>query len=245
VFVHFAFGSLGKQGRIAEQTTHVIELILAERRLLISRCKEFIPVLPKGGAKSIPSEMFEITGKGEVSVTFPSPKKDPNWYDRLPDSKEIHYLPIDVSMICFTKITFNQLSSSNHHAEYGKCGLVFSGPFLKSKGIRPVTYYTESSLWNDELIKTWNQNQKGLSKKDKKDLEREIVIYRKPANLFSSFRQSKHRIAFDENAAVDYLYFSEKDLFMVITPDLESKRRLESFFESNWSCQPKINIYPG
>jgi len=273
VLIHFAFGSLGKQGKIEEQTKQVIELILQEKKLLVSKCKEFIPAFPQKGAKRIPPEMFKVTGDGEASATF-YPKEDPNWLSKLPDDNTIHYLATDVPMVCFIKISFNQLRSSNHHTEYGKFGLVFTEKFLKGKGIRPVFYYTESSLWNDELIKRWNQSHKSLSNKDKTDLEREIVNYRKPATLVPSFKESvsmkltrategttleyltydrypdgynftkekEHRIVFDKG--VDYLYFGEDDLFMVITPDLKSKGEVDSFLKRNWSNQPRVELYP-
>lgn len=43
---------------------------------------------------------------------------------------------------------------------------------------------------------------------------------------------------------VDYLYFGEDDLFMIITPDLKSKGEVESFLKRNWSEQPKVEVYP-
>jgi len=273
MFIHFAFSSLGKQGNTEEQTQRVIELILQEKRLLVSKCKEFIPIYPTKGAKRIPPEMFKVTGDGEVSATF-HPKEDPDWFSKLPDNTRIYYLPMDVPMICFIKIPFNQLKSLTHCAEYGKLGLVLTDSFLKSKGIRPVSYYTESSLWNDELIRKWNSEQDRMSKKGRLDLEREILSYHKPATLFSTFKESvgmrigrdsqgtilkyftydrypdnydftkekEHRIVFNEG--VEYLYFHEGDLFMVIAPDLKSKGEVESFLKRSWSSLPKVEVYP-
>ena len=99
MLIHFAFGSLGKQGKTEEQTKRVIELILREKRLLVSKCKEFIPAYPRKGAKRIPSEMFKVTGDGEASATF-YPQKDSDWLNKLPDDTTIRYLPMDVPMIC-------------------------------------------------------------------------------------------------------------------------------------------------
>lgn len=273
MLIHFAFGSLGKQGRIEEQTNQVIELILREKRLLVSKCKEFIPVYPMRGAKRIPPEMFKVTGNGEVSATF-HPKEDPDWSNKLPDDTIIHYSPVDVPMICFIKIFFNQLKTSSHFAEYGKFGLVLTNGFLRNKGIKPVFYYTESSLWNDELIRKWNYDKNRMSSKDKADLVREIVSYRKPATLFPSFKESvimkvtrasegttlefltydRYPDNYDfsrENEyrivfddGVGYLYFGEDDLFMIITPDLKSKDEVESFLKRNWSKQPKVVVCP-
>ena len=62
VFIHFAFGQLGKAGKEEEQTELVLQHILARRRLKVSRCVEFLPGFPPPGAKSIP------TTKGKVLV---------------------------------------------------------------------------------------------------------------------------------------------------------------------------------
>ena len=188
MFIHFAFGLLGKQGKIEGQTVSIIEYILKEKRLKISKCKEFIPAFPRPGNKSIPWESFKVTNDG-LSATF-YPKKDPDWYNRIPYDRAIHFLPVDMSMICFIKISFTQLKKSTHSKEYGKFGIVLTDTFLKAKGINPVYYYTEQSLWNDPLIKKWNYSVKLLYNKEKAELEKEIVSYRKPATLFPSFKKS-------------------------------------------------------
>jgi hypothetical protein len=239
----------------------------------VSKCIEFIPAYPEKGAKRIPSAMFKVTGDGEASATF-YPKEDPHWLDKLPDDTTIHYLPMDVPMICFIRASFSQLRRSTHSAEYGRFGLAFADGFLKSSGIKPVFYYTESSLWSDELIMRWNSDKSRTSGKDKADLEREILSYRKPATLFPTFKESttmklsgghqgttleyltydrypdgydftkekEHRIVFAEG--VDYLCFSEDDLFMAIAPDSKSKGEVESFLRRNWSNQPRVEVYP-
>jgi hypothetical protein len=43
---------------------------------------------------------------------------------------------------------------------------------------------------------------------------------------------------------VDYLYFDESYLVMVITPDLKSQGEIKAFFKHNWSSQPKVEVYP-
>ena len=128
--------------------------------------------------------------------------------------------------------------------------------FLKGKGIHPVEYYTEESIWTNPLITQWNYYTRNKIHPEKhKEMQDEIVNYRKPATLFPSFlrlttieinktsegltarrytydrypegydftKENEHRIVFAEE--VDYLYFKEDDLFMVITPDLESRVR--------------------
>ncbi len=272
MFIHFAFGSLGKQGETEEQTEQVIEHILKEKRILVSKCKEFIPRFPIKGAKRIPREMFEVKDDG-IAATF-YPKEDPNWLGKLPDDTKIHYLPMDVPMICFIKISFNQLRASTHSREYGKFGIALAEKFLKVKGIQPVHYYTEDSLWNDSIIKRWNYNQNKLTATEKKDLEKEILTYRKPASLFPSFKESvmtkltrtskgmkveyltydryqegynfknenEYRIAFNES--VDYLYFDEGDLFMIITPNLKAKNKIEAHLREEWTQQPQVKLFP-
>jgi hypothetical protein len=273
MLIHFAFGSLGKQGKTEEQTKQVINYVLQEKRLLVSKCKEFIPAYPKKGAKRIPSEMFKVTGEGEASVTF-NIKEDPNWLSKLPDDTTIHYLPMDIPMICFVKMSFNQLKSSTHSKEYGKFGLVFTDIFLKNKGVKPVYYYTEMSLWSDPLIKRWNSEGDKMSRLEKEKLEREILSYRKPASLFHTFQESvtikmsraseettieyltydrypenydftkekEHRIVFDNG--IEYLHFTEEDLFIVIVPDVKSRDDVANCLRQNWSKHPIIEVYP-
>ena len=111
MFIHFAFGSLGKQGKTEEQTKLVVEYILKEKRLLVSKCTEFIPAFPIKGAKKIPRDLWEITDygmKADLDI------KDQNWFSKLPDDTMIHYLQQDVPMICFIKIAFNKLRISTH-----------------------------------------------------------------------------------------------------------------------------------
>jgi len=132
--------------------------------------------------------MFKPTDDG-VAATF-YPQKDPKWLETLPDDTSIHYHPVDVPMICFIKISFNQLKNSTHSNEYGRFGIVLTDSFLKVNGLRPVQYYTEESLWRDPLIIMWNQHEKELNRAQRSQLVKEIVSFRKPASLFPSFRQS-------------------------------------------------------
>ena len=272
MYIHFAFGALGKQGKKEEQTNQVIECILKWKRFKVSKCKEFLPVFPIKGAKRIPREMFKVTEDG-LEATF-HPKEDPAWLEKLPDDKTIHYLPLDVPMICFIKTSFSKLRTSVHSSEYGKFGIVLNDKFLKESGIRPVYYYTEESLWRDPLIRKWNAGERILSASEKTDLEKEIVSYRKPAFLFPSFRESvitkitrdtegvsieyltydrypegydftgeaEHRLLFNEG--VEYFYFDESDLHMIITPNSSAQIRIIDYLNNNWAKQPYVVQYP-
>lgn len=269
MFIHFAFGTLAKQGKIDEQTEEVIEFILKEKRLKASGCTEFIPVLPQPNTKRIPMEMFKKTNTGiEAEIELSK-------LHELPDNNTIAYLPMNVSMVCFIKIAFNKLKESSHQNEYGKFGLVLTDSFLKKKGIKPVLYYNEESLWRDSLILKWNRYvDKGLTKEERAELEREILAYRKPAKLFPSFaksvtaviqstgqqsdvkfikydryeenydftRENEYRIIFDK--VTDYLYFDERDLFMIFTPDLKAKAKIEAYLNKTWERRPTIKVYP-
>lgn len=274
MLIHFVFGQLGKQGNTEEQTRLVIENILAEKRLLISQCTEFIPALPLAGAKKIPSKMFDVAkdedGQGVVSATIETKK-----VHQLPDDTEIVYLPVTVSMICFIQIAFNQLISSPHSQEYGKFGLVFEKGFLRSEGVQPVGYYTEQSLWNDPFINQWSNSRNSKDSTKKHKLQKEITLYRKPATYFPSFaeqtmmkvaknakgtilehchkydryktgydfrNEQEYRIAFEESQ--DYMYFTEKDLYMIITPDSVAKSKIDSYLSKEWDHLPLVKVFP-
>ena len=273
VLIHFAFGSLGKQGLTTEQTEKFINLVLKEKRLQVSKCVEFIPVLPIKGDKRIPIEMFKSTGEAYVSATF-YPRQDPNWLEKLPDDTKISYLPVDVSMICFIRITFNQLGTSGHHREYGKLGLILTTDFLTSHGAKPVSYYSEKSVWQDVAVKKWNYELHSLSKQERLELENEIVSYRKPAVLLPSFKEKRMKLTgttqgvalefhpkyerypigydFERENEVrivflneeQYLYFEERDLYMIIAPDPQAKRTIESFLYQYYTKRPAVKLYP-
>jgi hypothetical protein len=268
MFIHFAFGALGREGEIQEQTKVVIDCILKEKRLKANKCEEFIPIFPDQNSKPIPLKPFKaVEGRTDLVVA----KID---RERIVDIDNIRYLPEDVPMICFIKIAFSQLKNSMLHKEYGKLGIVLTNDFLRARGIKPVHYYTEESLWNDQLIKKWNYDAEGLNKGEKSKLAKEIVSFRKPAKLFPSFRKSvthiiqfgsgkpqtsyftynryaegydftkenEYRIVFDEGN--EYLHFKEDDLYMIIAPNLEAQKTIETFLNENWRAKPKVKVYP-
>lgn len=185
MFIHFTFGSLAKENRIEEQTEKVIELILEKRRLKPSPCPEFMPAYPTPGIKMIPGDLKVEGNKvilGEIKLG------EPTKLLRIPAEKAITYLPVDVNMICFIRISFSQLPSSGIHEYYGKFGIVLTNNFLKKRGIKPVEYYTEESVWTNPLIKRWNHyTRNNLYPEKHKELQDEIVSCRKPATLFPSF----------------------------------------------------------
>lgn len=193
---------MGKQLRSDEQTEKVIDLILKDKRLKVSKCDEFLPSLPNPSVKSIPLGIGKPITSGNI-VSWNINQNDPKLKDRLPDDKTIYYSRVEVQMICFINIAFHELKTSPHQKEYGKFGLVFDSNFLKRQGIKEVQYYSEDSLWTDPLIVRWNkyqwnnaiQSMNGnkanlIPDSEIKTLQEEILTYRKPASLFPSFRKS-------------------------------------------------------
>ena len=187
MFIHFAFGPLGKQGKTEEQTEQVIELILKNKRLKPSECPEFVPAFPDPRAKRIPLGDLRVKNDKVVIADIGIKEELPNLLN-APSDRRITYLPTPVKMLCFIQISFNQLATSLHSRHYGKFGIVLNNNFLKKEGIKPVEYYTEESVWTNPLIIKWNHYAKNnLYPEKHKDLQDEIVSYRKPATLFLSF----------------------------------------------------------
>jgi len=269
MFIHFAFGELGRKGCIQEQTERVLKDIISLKRLKISKCKEFIPAFSPRGAKEIPWGKFTKINDG-LGATIALDE-----IRSLPAASSIRYLPVDVPMICFIKTVFNALKNSPHKDYYGKFGIVLSDAFLKSKGIKSVMYYTEANLAQDDLVKTWNHiNFTGQGKERLKDLQNEITLYRKPAFLFPNFKNSiqaqisrkneevaieyftynrypdnydfrleqEYRIAFKEGG--EYLHFDVNDISMIIVPNKEAMASVDEYLCKNWSVKPKLVIFP-
>ena len=264
MFIHFTFSELAKQGQIEEQANCVIEKILKEKRLKASECPEFVPLFPDTRGVRITYGEPRVSGD---TVVLPITNEVPE--------RNITYLPCDVKMLCFIKTSFSQLSTSPHSQQYGKFGIALTDNFLRGKGIKPVEYYSEKSVWTNPLIKKWNYYARNhLYPEKHKELQDEIVNYRKPATLFPSFRKlttiqinrtadelTARRYTYNRypegydfrkekewriifNKGKDYLYFDEGDLFMVITPDSKVKRKIETFLSQNWNKQPRIEEFP-
>lgn len=270
MFIHFAFGTLGREGKIQEQTKVVIDCILKEKRLKANKCQEFIPTFPDKNSKPIPLKPFKAV-EGRTNLVVAEVDRE-----RIVDTNSIRYLPEDVPMICFIKIAFSQLKNSMLHKEYGKLGIVLTNDFLRARGIQRVHYYTEESLYTDPLIFKWNHDWPNgkISAVEARQLQKEITAYRKPATLFPSFgksgthiiqfgsgkpqtsyftynryatgydftKENEYRIVFDEG--IEYLHFKEDDLYMIIAPNLEAQKTIETFLNENWRAKPKVKVYP-
>ncbi|OGD54615.1 hypothetical protein A3K80_05000 [Candidatus Bathyarchaeota archaeon RBG_13_38_9] len=272
MFIHFAFGQLGKQGKIIEQTEKVISTILTEKRLVARNCTEFLPAFPVRG-KPLPLKLpAKITkdDMGRPTVWF---KIGDEVKNRQPNYEEITFLPSDVAMICFINISFNDLKTSPHSKEYGKFGIVLKTQFLKSVGIRPVLYYSEESLWYDPEIIAWNSAAR-RNEKNLKAIQDEILAFRKPETYFRRFadlttitmrikpdnvtvspykydrypvgydfrKEHEHRIVFQSEN--DDLQFKEDDVYMLIVPTLDAKNQIISYLKNKWKQPPLIEVFP-
>lgn len=274
MFIHFAFRSLAREGRIDKQADSVIELVLEKKQLKACRCYEFVPVYsqPDVSGWTIDIEQTAAFNKDRLG--------DGNYLEIISahsNTTRAIYLPHQVNMLCFIKTAFNKLSGSPHTAVYGKLGLVFTNTYLKSIGINQVVYYSESSVLEDPLIKKYNEISKCTNPdaQERQRLIREITYCRKPATLFPSFRESaiatiqkkegntfiRHWIYDDYDEGYDftnenewrvvvdegeqYVKFQESDLYQVIVPNAEFKKRIETYLSQKWHVRPKVEICPG
>ncbi len=185
MFIHFAFSQLGKQVRIIEQTGKVISTILTEMRLVARNCTEFLPAFPISG-KPIPLRLPARIVKDEEGCPTVWFRTEDQGKDKKPNIDEIKFLPNNVPMICFINISLSDFRASPHSKEYGKFGLVLNTEFLNSSGLRPVSYYSEESLWHDPDVIAWN-NAVWANEKNQKTMQDEILAYRKPAKYFQAF----------------------------------------------------------
>ncbi|MCX5832591.1 MAG: hypothetical protein NT140_12025 [Deltaproteobacteria bacterium] len=174
-------------------------------------------------------------------------------------------------------VSFEQLPMHPHKEQYGKLGLVFDNEYLSKNKIRKVYYYKEESLFYDPIVLQWNHyfayksNLSPIEILRKKELEEQILAYRKPHTLFNSFSESR-KLAVNNNGVriadvyerypigyefckenewrissqsnEDYLNFEEKDLKAVITSDEKSTKQLERYFATEWNVSPDILVFP-
>ena len=193
---------------------------------------------------------------------------------------DIHFLPSEVSMLCFIKSPLKKMARSPHSLQYGRFGIVLTDDFLNRKRIKAVQYYEELSLFTDPLVTKWNikfaykPNLNSAERREKHDLQTQILAFRKPATLFESFRESRllaiknvvgqvdmeiidaydrYSIGYDfreekewriVSHSEDFLSFSENEFFMVIVPDAGCKSALQNYFDENWKKIPQIEAFP-
>jgi hypothetical protein len=274
MFIHFAFGQLGKQGKVIEQTEKVISTILTEKCLVARYCTEFLPVFPP------PGEACRLNLKLPAKITKDDKGRPTVWLrigdqdkDKQPTHNEITFLPSDVPMVCFINISFDDLKASPHSKEYGKFGIVLNTQFLKSVGLKPVLYYSEESLWHDPEIIVWNDAAR-RNDKNLKAMQDEIVAYRKPETYFrrfadlttimirkttdniavSHYKYDRYPVGYDfrkehEHRIVfqsenDHLQFKVDDVYMVIVPTLDTKTQIFSYLKDKWKRLPFIEVFP-
>lgn len=260
--IHFAFGGLGKAGMPVEQIDQFINNILTKKQLKYSICEEFIPIPKKSDMGNINLDI----NKGELNNGHFTV-----FTDDIIESPKIHYLPVDVSMVCFIEIAYKKLALSLHHQEYGKLGIAFTQEFYDRNDLQRVSYYSEKMILKDPLIKKYEEGQGILDPKLLNNISSEITKYKKPKKLYKNFSRStvaaiknglklefytysrypenynfenenEHRFVTEESK--EYLGFCEKDVYQIIVPDEEAKRKVSKYIEYNWAYKPKISVFP-
>jgi len=271
LLIHFAFGKYRDNPEI--QLKKVLNDILKKKCLLFGKNPEFIPRLlpqyhPKFNGAKIYQIPIEIMNKGPNYIDINATKQS-----NL-SKNHFNYIREDVKMICFIDISVNNIVNSIHIKQYGRFGIVFRNTFLYKKGIKKVHYFKESELFCDDKVLKWNfqyayrSNLNSQELIDKRELEIEILAYRKPAKMFSSFinlrrlnlkamevenvydrycigynfkKEREWRIVSSEDT---YLDFSESDLSLIFVPNNKIQRKLIQYFKTNWSIIPKVEICP-
>ena len=284
MFIHFSLGKY--KDNTLKQTDELVNKVLKKKRLWFRENSEFIPVFPPEWnkrfiGKEICHVELESFAKSIVETNYEA-KANLDKIKTFSPQFNCHYLRDSIEMICFIKISLSDLKKSFHFNQYGKLGLVFENRYLRLQGIRQVEYYEENSVFEDPLIIEWNNKyayNPSLSdeeNKAKKELEKRILAFRKPAMLFPSFSESRlmkmertkddfsveiedaysrYQIGYNfkkENEwriiskeGQEYLYFDEKDLFLILAPDITSLEQIKKYIDSNWTIRPKVLIYPG
>lgn len=283
MFIHFSFGKY--KDNTLKQTDKLVNKVLEKKRLWIRENPEFIPVFPpEWNKRLIGEEIYHIElesfAKNIVKNNYGA-KADLNKIKTFSPQFNCHYLRENIGMICFIKISINELKKSSHINQYGKLGLVFDNRYLRLHGIRQVEYYEEDTVFKDPLIIEWNNKyayNPSLSdeeNKAKRELEKRILAFRKPEMLFPSFSESRlmkmERTKDGFNVEIEdaysryqigynfkkenewriiseecnkYLYFDEKDLILVLVPDITSLEQIKKYIDSNWSNKPNVLICP-
>lgn len=268
MLIHFAYKKFKNSPEL--QLKKTINNIFRKKRLLYRKNPEFIPRIK-------PQYHPAFRGAKIIPISLQSAKKGPNYIaiditnnENISES-HFSYIWEDIRMICFTDISMNDIDSSIHVRQYGKLGIIFHKEFLDNIGIKKVCYYAEYRLINDEKVRQWNfyaykpklNIEENLKKRE---LEIEILSYRKPIKMFKSFKElrrlnlakgcvedvyNEYKIGYDFQKEKEwrlvsfqnnYLNFSESDLSLVLVPNDRIRVKLTQYFNSNWSNLPEVKI---
>ena len=184
----------------------------------------------------------------------------------------VFYLPVMLSMVCFINISLKSIAKSGHTDHYGRFGLGFSNAFRDRIGVKSVHYYSEGNVLEDPLIKEFNRSaRRGESRKD---LQTEIVSFRKPMKLSENFKKStvdsikrtngemtstswtydRYEIGYNFsqekewrtvlNDDADFVSFKENELLRVLVPNSEIQDRIASYFSEHWTHKPVVKLCP-
>lgn len=266
MFIHFTFYQY--KDDINTQCKYFIDYILSYKRLKVSKCMEFIPVFSQPNPNNFQIDINHTKKLNEKRIDNGDSLKIVTPFT---SNSLFTYLPEEVNMICFIKIPFNKLKSSDHHITYGKLGIAFSDNFLGKLGLKKVLYYDEHDLLKDKLIKEFNRH--NYTEKRKLKLIRRITTYRKPKILFKSFQESvvynftkykdeikeeywtykryplgynfanelEWRIAYNND--IEFQSFDEKDVLLIITPNEVIKNKILNYCKKNWGIIPEIRLF--
>jgi hypothetical protein len=261
--MHFAFGSLHREGKIKEQLEQFVEKILLPKTLRSFICPEFVPIINSPNAKwGDPDSAFQ-TEDGGVSFS--------KWVKSPP----VGLLPCDVPMISFVDIPYKKMKTWEPSEHYGKLGLSFKNGFKISNNVKKVSYYALPALEKDPLVVKLNKAINESDENTKNDLWKQVLHYRKPSILWEEFNglfaplrisndpsgvdikkitYSRYDVGYkfeseQESRIVtenegDLIRFSTDDILSVIVPDESSKNYLRNLPDIDWLKSVDIKVYP-
>lgn len=172
--LHFAYGSLARKGQIDEQVLETCKTILEPRCLKAFSCPEFLPIVNNPGSLwGLPASAQSI-GSAGVGIS------------KFVKSPSIGLIPTEVNMICFANFPFKKMAAWQCVEHYGQLAIAFTDQFRNRIGAKCVVYYDLLGLPNDPKVIAYKKSlDAGMPDQM---LERELVAYRKPVQLWSEFR---------------------------------------------------------
>jgi hypothetical protein len=258
--LHFAFGGLAREEKIADQVTQTCNLILGPRKLRGGECPEFLPVLNNPGAKWGVPQSAKVLPNGGVTFTEYVP------------AQPVGLLPCDTWMLCFTGLPLNKLASWPCQAHYGQLAIAFSKEFKNRNGIRNVQYYELDRLAKDPKVIAYNE---AAGTEKVQEFADELLTYRKPRLLWPEFRElygmlkissgsdgticelityDRYPDGYDFSVEAEartlvdkadpYISFNEDDVIKILVPTSEAKEAISKFLRTNWSKIPEVALFP-
>lgn len=173
--VHFCFGSHSRNGEIDKQVVDTCTYILGPKRLKASPCPEFLPTINNPNAFYALPNSARMSANGSVTLN--------EWISSPP----VSLLPIDVNMICFANLAHNQIKNWSCKAHYGSLAIAFTDEFRARVRAKKVCYYNWLDLPKDPKVIAYTRSVK--TQNPNRDLERQLLSYRKPLKLWKEFKE--------------------------------------------------------